>query len=69
MYMLLQTLITLLQRNQMQYAAGNVSVNLEQRVAAYTELKQEYQKIWIGGMSQAKNEENLEDFNQSVGYM
>lgn len=68
MYMLLQTLIALLQRNQMQYSAGQTTVNLEQRVAAYQQLKAEYMQMWVGGLNQAKNEENLEDFNQSIGY-
>jgi len=67
-YMLLQTLCTMLNRNRMTYAAGNASVDLEQRVQAYQALLQEYRAIWIGGMAQAKNEENLSDFYGSIGY-
>lgn len=67
-YMLLQTLWTLLERNRMSYAAGNTSVDLEKRADAYLRLKNEYLALWRGGVEQAKNEENLLQFNQSLGY-
>ena len=68
-YMLLQTLWTLLERNRMNYAAGNTSVDLEKRADAYLRLKNEYLTLWRGGVEQAKNEENLLQFNQSLGYL
>ena len=68
-YMVLQSLWTMLERNRMQYAAGNASVDLEKRADAYMKLRDEYRALWSGGMAQAKNEENLEQFNLSTGYV
>ena len=67
-YMLLQSLWTLLERNRMTYAAGNASVDLERRADAYQKLMMDYRQQWTGGMAQAKNEENLELFNGSYAY-
>lgn len=68
-YMLLQTLWTLLERNRMNYAAGNTSVDLEKRADAYLRLKNEYLAMWRAGVEQAKNEENLLQFNKHMGYL
>lgn len=68
-YMVLQSLWTMLERNRMQYAAGNASVDLEKRADAYGKLKEEYRALWSGGMAQAKNQENIEAFNLSTGYV
>lgn len=68
-YMLLQSLWTMLQRNRMQYTAGATSVDLEKRADAYGQLKEEYRALWSGGMAQAKNQENIEAFNLSTGYV
>ena len=67
-YMLLQSLWTLLERNRMTYAAGNASVDLERRATSYQQLMLDYRQQWTGGMAQAKNEENLELFNGSYAY-
>ena len=68
-YMLLQSLWTMLERNRMSYAAGNTQVDLERRADAYAKLLATYKAEWSGGMSQAKNQENIEAFNRSVTYL
>lgn len=68
-YMMIQSLWTLLERNRMTYAAGNTTVDLEKRADAYRALLQEYKTRWSGGMSQAKNEENIMAFDQNLGYL
>ena len=68
-YMLLQSLWTLLERNRMTYVAGSTQVDLERRADAYGKLCAEYRSRWCGGMNQAKNEENILQFHQSVGYL
>lgn len=68
-YMMLKSIWTLLERNRMTYAAGNTTVDLEKRADAYRALLQEYKTRWSGGMSQAKNEENIMAFDQNLGYL
>lgn len=68
-FMLLQSLWTMLERNRMSYTAGSVSVDLERRADAYKALLAEYRAEWSGGLAQAKNEENIKGFNLSVGYL
>ena len=68
-YMLIQSIWTMLERNRMQYAAGNAQVDLERRADAYAKLMATYKAEWSGGMNQAKNQENIEAFNRSVCYL
>jgi len=68
-YMLLQSLWTMLERNRMSYAAGNTQVDLERRADAYAKLLKMYKDEWSGGMAQAKNQENIESFNRSISYL
>lgn len=68
LYMILQSICTLLDRNTMTYQAEGVSVNLEARSAYYKGLKQEYLNAWRGGMMQMKNEENVNCFIGNLSY-
>lgn len=69
LYTLLQSIWTALERNRMSYQAGGVQVDLERRADAYSKLMQEYKTMWAGGISQAKNEENLLTFTGHYTYM
>ena len=68
LYMILQSICTLLDRNTMTYTAEGVSVNLEARSNFYKALKQEYSSLWRSGMIQMKNEENVNCFIGSLYY-
>lgn len=68
LYSLLQSLVTFLGRNRMQYQAGGVSIDLEARADFFGALKQEYEQKWRMGMAQIKAEENMNDFRISLGY-
>lgn len=65
----LESICFLLERNRMAYASGGVNVDLERRVDNFRALAQQYQQQWLGGLCQAKNEENVLSFNNSIGYM
>ena len=69
LYMLLQSLWTFLERNRMQYNAGGVMVDLQKRADSFRILKEEYEQKWRIGMSQAKMQENLMSFDDSLVYM
>lgn len=69
LYMLLQSLWTFLERNRMQYNAGGVMVDLQKRADSFNALRQEYEQKWRIGMSQAKMQENLMSFDDSLVYM
>lgn len=69
LYTMLQSIWTALERRRMTYQSGGVQVDLERRADAYSKLMQEYKSMWIGGISQAKNEENLLSFTGHVTYM
>ena len=69
LYMLIQMLWTFLERNRMLYNAGGVQVDLEKRADSFRVLKQEYEQKWQIGMSQAKMEENLLSFDDSLIYL
>lgn len=66
-FMLMQSLWTFLERNRMTYQSGGVTVDLERRADAVKQLIAVYQRQWIDGMSQMKNEENLRGF-QGLNY-
>lgn len=51
----------------MTYQSGGVTVDLERRADAVKQLIAVYQRQWIDGMSQMKNEENLRGF-QGLNY-
>lgn len=68
LYMILQSVCTLLDRNTMTYTAEGVSVNLEARSNFYKALKQEYSSLWRSGMMQMKNEENVNCFIGNLYY-
>lgn len=63
----MQSLWTFLERNRMTYQSGGVTVDLERRADAVKQLIAVYQRQWIDGMSQMKNEENLRGF-QGLNY-
>lgn len=67
--MLLQSICTLMDRNRMTYQAEGVAVDLEARADRYKQLRQEYLGLWRSGMMQAKNEENVNAFNNHLAYM
>lgn len=67
-YFILQSLWTQLERNRMAYQSGGVQIDLESRADKFGSLMQQYQQMWIGGMSQVKNEENMSDFIGSYSY-
>ena len=69
LYTVLQSIWTALERRRMTYQAGGVQVDLERRADAYGKLLQEYKSMWVGGISQAKNEENLLSFTGHITYM
>lgn len=69
LYMLLRSIWTALERRRMSYQAGGVQVDLERRADAYNKLMQEYSSMWSGGISQAKNEENLLTFTGHYTYL
>ena len=68
LYMILQSICTLLDRNVLQYQAEGVSINTEARSAFYKALKQEYSALWRAGMMQMKNEENVNCFIGNLYY-
>lgn len=68
LYMILQSICTLLDRNTMTYQAEGVSINLEARSNFYKALKQEYSSLWRAGMMQMKNEENVNCFIGNLYY-
>ena len=53
----------------MQYQSGGNTVDLEARVQAYQQLEMLWTQKWIGGMAQAKNEEDMFGFTGYVSYM
>lgn len=67
-YFILQSLWTQLERNRMNYASEGLQVDLEARADKYQALMTQYQQMWIGGMAQVKNEENLSDFVGTYWY-
>ena len=67
-YFMLQSLWTQLERNRMAYNSGGLQVDLEKRADAFAQLMQQYQTLWIGGMSRVKSEEDLLDFTGSYIY-
>ena len=69
MSMLLQSVCTLMDRNRMTYQAEGVAVDMEARADRYKALRQEYTTLWRSGMSQAKNEENVNAFTNHLAYM
>lgn len=69
LYTLLQSIWTALERRRMTYQAGGVQVDLERRADSYQRLMQEYKSMWTGGISQAKNEENMLTFTGHYNYM
>lgn len=69
LYTLIQSIWTALERRRMTYQSGGVQVDLERRADAYSKLMQMYKDMWSGGISQAKNEENLLSFTGSYAYL
>ena len=69
LYILIQSLWTFLERNRMSYNAGGVQVDLQKRADSFRVLKEEYERKWQVGMSQAKMQENLMSFDDSLVYM
>lgn len=67
-YFMLQSLWTHLERNRMAYQSGGFNVDLEKRADAFNQLMQQYQTMWIGGMSRVKSEEDLMNFSGSYYY-
>lgn len=67
-YFILQSLWTQLERNRMSYQSGQITVDLEKRADKFGQLMTQYQQMWIGGMSQVKNEENISNFIGSYIY-
>lgn len=66
---LYRSLVAFLTRNRMQYQSGGNTVDLEARVQAYQQLEMIWTQKWIGGMAQAKNEEDMFGFTGYVSYM
>lgn len=67
-YFILQSLWTQLERNRMSYQSGGLTVDLEKRADAFASLMQQYQALWVGGMSRVKGEEDLMNFTGSCYY-
>jgi hypothetical protein len=67
-YFILQSIWTQLERNRLGYQAEGMAVDLEKRADKFATLMQQYQTMWIGGMSQVKNEENINMFSGSYHY-
>lgn len=64
-----RSIVAFLTRNKMQYQSGGTSVDLDARVQAYMQFANTWEQKWIGGMAQAKNEEDMFGFTGALTYL